>query len=104
MYYSKIYLSNCCIDYLYFYEIETCTFLGAFVPLTEEGSLIVDGVLASCYADFPQFLAHLVMTPMQRHSRVMEWIFGDETGFPVFVDTAMNFGILMLPDGQYWIY
>ena len=79
-------------------------FQGTIVPLTAEGNIVVDGVLASCYADFPQYLAHLTMTPMQRYSNVMEWIFGDDTGFPVCVDSAMNFGKLILPSGQYWIY
>ena len=73
------------------------------MPLTEEGNLIVDGVLASYYADFPQFLAHLVMTPMQRYSGVVEWILGDENRFPIFVKIARRIGFLTLPDGQLFI-
>ena len=74
------------------------------MPLCAEGSIVVDGVLASCYAGCPHSLAHLIMIPMQRYSRVMEWIFGDNTGFPVFVNTLMNLGQLMLPSGQYYVY
>ena len=40
-----------------------------------EGRIIVDRVLASCYADFPHDLAHTVMTPMQRFAAAMEYIF-----------------------------
>ena len=31
-------------------------FPGAYVPLTVEGKIIVDGVLASCYADLSGFV------------------------------------------------
>ena len=34
--------------------------LGAYVPLTEDGNILVDGVLASCYASFDHGLAHLI--------------------------------------------
>ena len=47
-------------------------FLGAFVPLTKEGKVIVDGVLASCYAGFDHDLAHFLMSPMQPLSEVLE--------------------------------
>ena len=36
---------------------------------------MVDGMLASCYADFPHDLAHLIVKPMQKFADVMEWIF-----------------------------
>ena len=46
------------------WEIIFIVFLGAFVPLTMKGNIVVDGVLASCYASFDHDLAHFVMTPM----------------------------------------
>ena len=52
-------------------------FLGAFVPLTKKGKIIVDGVLASCYAGFDHDLAHFLMSPMQHLSEVFEWTFGN---------------------------
>ena len=58
---------------------------------------MVDGILASCYADFHHDLAHLTMTPMQRFSGVLELIFGYDSGFPVFVSTARELGIVLLP-------
>ena len=46
-------------------------FVGAYVPLTMEGNIIVDGVLASCYPEyFDHNLAHLLMIPMQTFSNL----------------------------------
>ena len=73
------------------------------MPLTKEGNIMVDGVLASCYADAPHDLAHFIMTPMQKYSEVMDWIFGEENRFLVYVDIARNLGLLTLPNGQYFI-
>ena len=78
-------------------------FAGAYVPLTMEGKIIVDGILASCYADFHQDLAHLSVIPIQQFSKVMEWILGNDTGFPVYVSIARELGMLMLPDGLFWV-
>ena len=61
---------------------------------------MVDGVLASCFADFQHDLAYSIMIPMQRFSEVMDWIFGIETGFPVFVSTTRQLGKLLLPESQ----
>ena len=74
-------------------------FLGAYVPLTKEGKIIVDGVLASCYANFHHDLAHLTMLPMQQLSEVLEWIIGNDTGYPVYVSTAGVIGRFILPNG-----
>ena len=65
---------------------------------------MVDGMLTSCYADFDHDLANLMTTPMQKVAEIMEWIFGTDFGFPVYVGTARQLGQLMLPDGQYWSY
>ena len=77
---------------------------GVYVPLTEEGKIMADGILASCYAGFPHDLVHLAITPMQKFGEVMGWILGDDFGFPVYVGTAKQLGRLILPDGQYWSY
>ena len=39
--------------------------LGAYDPMTLEGNIVVDGVLASCYASFDHDLVHLVTSPMR---------------------------------------
>ena len=61
---------------------------------------MVDGVLASCFADFHHDLAHFTMIPMQKLSPVMEWIFGNDAGFPVYVSTARHLSMLFLPTGH----
>ena len=45
------------------------------MPLTAEGTIVVDGVLASCYASFDHDWAHLLTTPV----RWFPWLFEDET-------------------------
>ena len=55
-----------------------------------EGKIMVDDILTSCYADFPHELAHFTMMPLQRFPAVMDWIFGADAGYPVFVSTARN--------------
>ena len=34
-----------------------------YAPLTDSGTLVVDGFLASCYASYPHWVAHLAMYP-----------------------------------------
>ena len=46
--------------------------VGAFAPLVPEGNIMVDGVLASCYASADHDLNHLLMIPMQKIPAVME--------------------------------
>ena len=71
--------------------------LGAYVPLTEEGNILVDGILASCYASFDHGLAHFTMTPMQWYPGIIWWIFGLNSGYPTYVDIAKEFGRWVLP-------
>ena len=63
---------------------------------------MVDEILASCYARDAWYtdhdLAHLSMIPMQIFSEQMEWIFGDDHGFLVFVKMARDLGMLLAPD------
>ena len=41
------------------------SYLGDFAPVTMGGNIVVDGVLASCYALSDHDLVHIVMTPMR---------------------------------------
>ena len=72
-------------------------FLGIYVPLTREGNIVVDGVLASCYGSFDHDLAHISMKPVQWFPETMEWIFGLDDVSPVYVNIAEHFGRLILP-------
>ena len=70
---------------------------GAYVPLTEDGNIVVGGVLASCYASFDHDLAHLTMIPMQWYPELTQWIFGVNNGSPEYVEITKEFGRWVLP-------
>ena len=75
-------------------------FLGAFVPLTQEGDIMVNGILASCYASFHHDLAHIAMIPMKLFPKAVEWFFCVQNGSPDFVDAIKKLGRSMLPAGS----
>ena len=75
--------------------------VGTFVPITMEGNILVDGVLASCYPSTDHDMAHFGMTPVRWFPKIIDWIFGEDTGFQVFVGTAEEIGRLILPHGQF---
>ena len=62
---------------------------------------MVDGMLASCYADVFHDLAHLTMTPLQRYSEVLELIFGYDSGFSIVLSMARELAIFLLPTGYF---
>ena len=73
---------------------------GAYVPLTTEGNIIVDDILASCYASANHELAHFAMTPIIWFPETLKWIFGEGNGFSTYVKILEEFGKLMLPEEQ----
>ena len=73
--------------------------LGAYVPLTPVGNIVVDGVLASCYASFDHDLAHLMVIPMQWYPEITEWIFGQNNDDTGYVKLSKMFGRWILPNG-----
>ena len=74
-------------------------FLGAYVPLTKEGNIIVDGVLASCYGSYDHDLIHLSVTPLRWFTREVEWMFGgyEQNGFSVFINIADSLASVISP-------
>ena len=77
---------------------------GAYVPLTSDGNIIVDEILASCYASLDHDLAHIVMKPIQWYPKIIQQIFGEEYGFPAFIRTAEELGKWLMPYGQFIQY
>ena len=69
----------------------TIFFQGLFAPLTMEGNIVVDGIIASCYPDYDHDAAHISMTPMRWFPVILEWIFGDDKGLHIFVKRAEDF-------------
>ena len=74
-----------------------CFDVGAYDPLTIDGKIMVNGVMASCYASFDHDLAHIAMTPMQWYPELLEWFFGVEDGSSAYVDIIKAVGRSVLP-------
>ena len=83
-------------------EKGTMILSGMYVPLTTEGNIVVDGILASCYASSDHDLAHIGMKPIQWFPELMQWIFGNDGGLGTYAITANQLGRLILPFGQFW--
>ena len=71
--------------------------LGAYAPLTMEGNIVVEGVLASCYGSFDHDLAHIAMAPIRWFPGMIEWLLGDEEDSPAYVNIAQVLGKICLP-------
>ena len=72
--------------------------LGAYTPVTMDGNIMVDGILASCYASFPNHdLAHIGMTPLRWFPVVTQWIFGKDNGSPLFTEIAGYVAGIIMP-------
>ena len=76
-------------------------FLGAYSPLTMEGNIMVDGILASCYAYGDHDSAHFGMMPIRWFPELIEWIFGVGNAFPVYVETMGDLAGLIIPQRHY---
>ena len=83
---------------IFFENIEKKLFKGAYVPLTMEGNIMVDGVLASCYPSVHHDLAHIGMLPIRWFPEMFMWIFGDDNGLSVFVKFTEDLGKWVLPN------
>ena len=51
--------------------VEPAVEKGTWAPLTMEGTLLVDGLLASCYASFPHALSELAYAPVKMFPRIL---------------------------------
>ena len=75
-------------------------FLGAYVPLTKEGNIIVDGVLAFCYPFYDHDLAHLAITPVLWFPDMTQWIFADNNRDLIdYTRILSDLGRWLLPHG-----
>ena len=74
---------------------------GAYVPLTMEGNMIVDGVLASCYPSAHHDLAHIGMVPMRWSPKLFMWIFGEDNGFSAFAKFTEDLGKSVCPNEKF---
>ena len=67
------------------------------MPMVMEGSIVVDGILASCYTCYDHDMAHFIMTPIGWFPYIMEWIFGNEDGTPSYINMGRELGTWLLP-------
>ena len=75
------------------YQVSRHTLLlytSAYTPLTEEGNILVDEVLASCYAVVDHDLGQLMMAPIKWFSETMQMIFGEDGGIPALVKISWS--------------
>ena len=56
------------------------------MPITTEGNIVVDGILASCYATYDHDMVHVTMAPLRWFPQMTHWIFGEKDGIPLFVN------------------
>ena len=73
-------------------------FSGAFVPLTTEGNILVDGVLASCYASFNHDIQQAVMKPLLWFPNIMDLLLGEGKSMHGYVTILQHLGGMMSPD------
>ena len=57
-----------------------------------EGNIVVNGVLASCYATVDHDIAQILMKPIQWYPDVIELVFGDDNGVSAYVNVANTIG------------
>ena len=58
---------------------------------------MVDGILASCYPSTDHDMAHLGMAPMRWIPEIIKCIFGNDPGFPSYVNIARKLGTWIIP-------
>ena len=51
--------------------VEPAVEKGTWAPFTMEGTLLVDGLLASCYASFPHAVSDLALAPVKMFPRML---------------------------------
>ena len=73
------------------------------MPLTGDGNIVVDGILASCYASFDHDLAHIAMTPMKWFPDFIEWIIGDNNGMQGYLSIAKELGRYLMPNEYLYV-
>ena len=61
--------------------------------------MIVDGVVASCYASGDHDLIHIVMAPFLRFPDKIEGFYGTDKEFSIYVKTWQNLGRWLLSNG-----
>ncbi|XP_041350542.1 desert hedgehog protein B-like [Gigantopelta aegis] len=72
---------------------------GLYVPITDAGTLVVDGIFASCYSLVPHDLEHLLVTPF----RWFPWLLHpwQEDGYSPIMSSLEYLALRFLPEGLF---
>ena len=68
---------------------------GYYSPLTLEGTVVVDGFLASCYASYPHWVANMALFPARTWPSIFLGADGDAEGTGSFVKLIKKIGDMM---------
>ena len=60
-----------------------------------EGNILVDGVLASCYASFDHDAQHVAMKPLLWFPSIMDLLLGEEKSIHSYVTILQHMGEMM---------
>ena len=85
------------MNYLHFF------FPGAYTPVTMEGNIVVDKVLASCYALASHDLGHFATVFIRWFPKITQWIFGENNGSPGYINIFEHIATWAAPHGQLYI-
>ena len=64
-----------------------------------DGNIVVDGVLASCFAFPDHDIAHIELTPLRWFPQIIEMVFGVEDGILGYVNVMDHLGHFWLKNG-----
>ena len=67
--------------------------------MTTDGTIMVDGILASCYAFSDHDTAHLAVTPIRWFPRLIEKIFGRDNESPAYVNVVAQLARMVMQSG-----
>ena len=68
--------------------------------MTFEGNIMVDGILASCYASSDHDLGNILMAPIHWFPDIVEVMFGDDKGSSAYANILTDWGKYVLPYGN----
>ncbi|XP_067655473.1 sonic hedgehog protein-like [Haliotis asinina] len=79
-------------------DVEPVVKEGVYVPLTDEGTVLVNGVFASCYSSIDHHIAHAFTAPF----RWFPWLLSSwqNDGYSPLVDWLKQFGHMILPKNR----
>ena len=60
-----------------------------------QGTIVVDGILASCYPSIDHNLGHIGMTPLRLFIWMVEQIYGEDNGFKGYAAITEHMSISM---------